>query len=58
MLVHDTDVSYRPRVTYTQWMEAGAGWWQVCVGKTGNVSYQVGNSWRSRRLRKYRAGCA
>lgn len=34
VLVQDTDLSYRPRATYTQWKEEGAGWWQVCVGKT------------------------
>eukprot|EP00903_Cladosiphon_okamuranus_P018631 g17149.t3 len=28
VLVQDTDFSYRPRVTYTQWKEEGAGWWQ------------------------------
>lgn len=29
VLVQDTDLSYRPRVTYTIWREEGAGWWEV-----------------------------
>lgn len=33
MLVQDTDLSYRPRATYTKWKEEGAGWWQVRMGK-------------------------
>lgn len=40
VLVQDTDLSYRPRPTYTQWEEQGAGWWQVCAGKKkDNVPY-------------------
>lgn len=29
VLVQDTDLSYRPRVSYTRWREEGSGWWQV-----------------------------
>lgn len=29
VLVQDTDTSYRARVSYTDFKEEGAGWWQV-----------------------------
>lgn len=35
VFVQDTDLSFRPRVTYTQWKEEGSGRWEVSkAGKT------------------------
>ncbi|CAM9619055.1 unnamed protein product, partial [Ectocarpus sp. 12 AP-2014] len=33
VLVQDTDLSYRLRVTYTQWKEEGVGWWKMEGGE-------------------------
>lgn len=37
--MQDTDLSYRPRVTYTRWREEGSGWWQVKGGNRVTRGY-------------------
>lgn len=43
VFVQDTDLSFRPRVTYTPWREEGSGRWEV---RPGNV-FQAVKEWAS-----------